>query len=76
MDLQPRVNVNRVFTRIAAQSSGGTGGDADDREEKDTPRLGLASRGVLIAWASHLLVDEALPERSRSKIAFTEETTV
>ena len=30
---------------------GGTGGDADDCEEKDTPQLGLASRGVLIRAA-------------------------
>lgn len=41
------INVNRVFTRIIAGLRGGTGGDADDREGKDTPRLGLASRGVL-----------------------------
>jgi hypothetical protein len=45
--LKAAVNVNGAFTRIVAGLFGGTGGDADDREGKDTPRLGLASRGVL-----------------------------
>lgn len=48
---------------------GGTGGDADDREGKDTPRLGLASCGVLTApeavqvnWWFALFVGRSMPQ--------------